>query len=412
MQHAAAAANELLPRPVAPPPRRGEGHPGTSFSTGRFSARLARASPETMSASAGEWRTVMGYERYPRGADPQGDYYNRSETQDSRRDDGSGRSYGYSSARDYEAAGIIGPDRAAGGDRDDGRRGYGARDYGPRDYGHDRYAQRDRAPRGRDDRGQGDRYGARDRYRDDGGYRGSYASDGRRFEDVGRNRHADDDDRRLGYGRQPQGYDYEERGFIQRAGDEVRSWFGDDDAERRREADARYDDRAYGDTARGGGRHDEDYHSWRSGQIAALDRDYDEYRRENRSRFENEFSTWRTNRQGQRDLLTRVQEHQEVVGADGAHVGTVDKVKDDRILLTRNDADAGGRHHSIPSGWITSVDDKVTLAKSAAEAKQAWRDEDRNSALFDHGDNAKATAGPEDGDDRKRGLNRSFSGTY
>jgi len=215
-------------------------------------------------------------------------------------------------------------------------------------------------------------------------------------------------DRDRGYGRQPQGYQYEDRGFFERAGDEVRSWFGDDDAERRREQDSRYDERQ--DRVRQSHR-DEDYHSWRSGQIAALDRDYDEYRRENRSKFDSEFGAWRTSRQGQRDQLTKVAEHQEVVGSDGAHVGTVDKVKGDRILLTKNDQDAGGRHHSIPSSWITAVDDKVTLSKTADEAKRAWQDEDRNSAMFGFGDNAKR--GRDDDDGRTGGnLNRSFSGTY
>lgn len=45
-----------------------------------------------------------------------------------------------------------------------------------------------------------------------------------------------------------------------------------------------YDERAYNDR-------DDDYGSWRRSQIAAFDRDYEEYRRENRSKFENEFST-------------------------------------------------------------------------------------------------------------------------
>jgi len=76
----------------------------------------------------------------------------------------------------------------------------------------------------------------------------------------------------------------------------------------------------------------------------------------------------------------------EVVGSDGSHVGTVDKVKGDRILLTKNDRDAGGVHHSIPSRWIKTVDGKVTLSKSADEAKSAWKEEERNSAMFDYGD--------------------------
>ena len=71
---------------------------------------------------------------------------------------------------------------------------------------------------------------------------------------------------------------------------------------------------------------------------------------------------------------------------------------------------AGGRHHSIPCGWITSVDDKVMLNKSAEEAQQAWRDEDRNQARSGYGDNAKG--GKSDDMSTDRNLNRSFSGTY
>ena len=40
---------------------------------------------------------------------------------------------------------------------------------------------------------------------------------------------------RSDYGRPPQGNDQDDRGFLDRAGDEVRSWFGDEEAERRRQ---------------------------------------------------------------------------------------------------------------------------------------------------------------------------------
>lgn len=372
----------------------------------------------------------MGYERYPRN---DRDWNDRDYGQDA----GSSRDYTYSSARDYRAAGEIGgrgnQDRGGYGyDRDDERGGYSGSGYGP--------------PRGRhedfDRSGSGSRYGGdrgQARYARGDEFHGSYASDGRRFTDYGddgndwRDHGRDRQDHRGSssgygaagygasygggrysdrqrqgerqgqgrgqYGRAPQGYDYEERGFFSRAGDEVRSWFGDEDAERRREADARYDERYYNDR-------DADYGNWRRGQIAALDRDYDEYRRENRSKFENEFSTWRTKRQTQRQSLEQVSEHMEVVGSDGSHVGTVDKVRGDRILLTKNDADADGRHHSIPSSWIDTVDTKVTLSKSADEAKRQWRDEERNQALF--GDQPEESGR----DSQGRILNRSFSGTY
>jgi len=296
----------------------------------------------------------MGYERYSRDSNL-GDYYNRSDDRDFGRDYGSGRDFSYSSARQYRAAGDL-------DNRD--------RDYGPQEYGYGRYAQRDRFPEGRD----------RARYGSPRRDRGSHAGDRHRFSDSA---WRDDDD----------------RGFFERAGDEVRSWFGDEEAERRRERDARRDQYGYG--------RDDDYHSWRRSQIAALDRDYDEYRRENRTRFESEFGTWRNERQSQRGALGRVTEHMEVVGSDGAHVGTVDKVRGDRIVLTKRDNDAGGRHHSIPSRWISSVDDKVTIAKTADEAHAHWRDEERNQALF--GDD-NAGEGRDVG--TSHNLNRSFSGTY
>ncbi len=333
----------------------------------------------------------MVYERYTRDPNSR-DYYGRPNSQDYGRDfrtDGGG--YARSSAREYEAAGEY--DRGSRSDRPAG-------DRQPRSDTDGRpYAAQDRSGRGSYGNHQAnDRGGSQQSYGISSEYHGSYASDGRRFEDVGPNRHADDDYRNQsrdrsdrgpdrGYGRQPQGYDYDDRGFIARAGDEVRSWFGDDEAERRREADARYDERYDRQSGnRSSHPHDDHYHSWRSTQIAALDRDYDEYRNENRSKFENEFSSWRTERQGQRSSLSQVAEHMEVVGSDGSHVGTVDKVKGDRILLTKNDKDAGGVHHSIPSRWIKTVDGKVTLSKSADEAKAAWKEEERNSAMFDYGD--------------------------
>ena len=232
---------------------------------------------------------------------------------------------------------------------------------------------------------QGEDRDSRDRY--EGGTRGPFTGPG-----GGRGRHDDDrggdwysnshhagerDSRSYGGGQHPSGA--QERGFLDRAGDEVRSWFGDEEAERRRELDDRHDMRASG-SQYGTGRHDEHYRNWRRTQIDALDRDYDEYRRENAARFEREFAAWRTERDGQRAALSRVSEHMEVVGSDGQHVGTVDKVRGDRIILTRSDVDAEGRHHSFPSRWIDSVDSRVTIRKTAQEAKAHWHDEDQGVA--------------------------------
>ncbi len=84
-------------------------------------------------------------------------------------------------------------------------------------------------------------------------------------------------------------------------------------------------------------------------------------------------------------------------------------MRGDRILLTKSDPDAGGRHHSIPSRWIDSVDDKVKIRKTAEDAKAHWRDEERNGAFF--GENRDEDGGRDSGKGPHI-LNRSFSGTY
>ena len=67
-----------------------------------------------------------------------------------------------------------------------------------------------------------------------------------------------------------------------------------------------------------------------------------------------------------------IREHMEVVGSDGAVVGSVDHVQGSDIKLTKG-SDKSGQHHFIPLAWIASVDSKVHLAKSARDAKAQWR---------------------------------------
>jgi hypothetical protein len=301
----------------------------------------------------------------------------------------------------------------------------------------------------------------------------------------------------------------EDRGFFERAGDEIASWFGDDEAERRRHEDQRFEgrDRGWGrderprfegrergwdrgrsdrdddggfmsssgyrggsgyrgfggDTGQGsmwsgerfshrdreqrslgrstygepspeadflgagrgdrepyagdqyrrgsfsgaersGRNFDPHYSSWRQRQIDELDRDYDDYRRENQSRFESEFGSWRERRMQKRGLMSQVREHMEVVGSDDQHVGTVDRVAGDRIILAKSDPESGGVHHSLSCADIDRVEgDKVILDCTAEQAKQRWRDESRGRALFEREDQ---------GDMGDRVLDRSFEGTY
>jgi hypothetical protein len=289
-----------------------------------------------------------------------------------------------------------------------------------------------------DDHGGGDRWrGERDRGRGDG------------------NRYGED-----------RGRGGQDGGFFERAGEQVRSWFGDDDdhsrrsggggqssdrdrdygrpqrwsgddsfgggwgnqamrpdwsrSDRERPSELRgnwgggHDDRSRAGGDRGGSgagawggetgrQHDPHYSEWRRRQIEELDRDYEEYHRENRSRFEQEFTGWREKRQGQRQSMGRVAEQMEVIGSDGQHLGKVDKVSGGRIILAKNDPNAGGHHHSVPCSWIERVDSQVHVNRSAEQAMREWQDEERSRALVEREDSG--SPGP-------HMLNRSFSGTY
>jgi len=149
---------------------------------------------------------------------------------------------------------------------------------------------------------------------------------------------------------------------------------------------------------------DPQYHEWRRRQMDELDRDYDDYRREHQSKFESEFGGWREKRQTKRQMLAQVREHMEVVGNDNEHVGTIDRVAGDRLILTKSDPEAGGAHHSLSCHEIDRIEgDRVILNCNATEARVRWRNESRDRALFEREDQGEA--GP-------HMLDRSFSGTY
>jgi hypothetical protein len=149
---------------------------------------------------------------------------------------------------------------------------------------------------------------------------------------------------------------------------------------------------------------DPHYNSWRRRHMDELDRDYDDYRRENQSRFESDFGSWRERRMNKRGLLGQIREHMEVVGNDDQHVGTVDKIAGDRIILAKSDPDSGGVHHSLSCSDIDRVEgDRVILDCTADRARDRWRDESRGRALFEREDQGEM--GP-------RTLDRSFEGTY
>ena len=83
--------------------------------------------------------------------------------------------------------------------------------------------------------------------------------------------------------------------------------------------------------------------------------------------------------------LTAIKEHMEVIGADGVHLGTVDKVEGDRIKLTRADSGShGDHHHYVSAGLIAEIEgDKIRLSATAANAALLEEEQD-GEAISDH----------------------------
>ena len=82
---------------------------------------------------------------------------------------------------------------------------------------------------------------------------------------------------------------------------------------------------------------------------------------------------------------SQIREHAEVVGADGVHLGTVDKVEGDRIKLTKKDSGQShmDHHHYIPLALVAEVEagDVVRLSATAAVAAEMFEEEEDRSPL-------------------------------
>ncbi len=82
--------------------------------------------------------------------------------------------------------------------------------------------------------------------------------------------------------------------------------------------------------------------------------------------------------------LEQIREHMEVIGADGVHVGTVDKVENGRIKLIK--ADSGSHedhHHYISGGLVAAVDGDQVRLSANADAAVLLEEEEGGEALAD-----------------------------
>jgi hypothetical protein len=68
--------------------------------------------------------------------------------------------------------------------------------------------------------------------------------------------------------------------------------------------------------------------------------------------------------------LSQIREHMQVIGADGAKIGTVDNVEGGRIKLIKADSGShDGHHHYISGGLVSGIEgDTVRLSANADAA--------------------------------------------
>jgi len=75
-------------------------------------------------------------------------------------------------------------------------------------------------------------------------------------------------------------------------------------------------------------------------------------------------------------LMVHAKGEGEMNGVPGVHIGTVDRVEQDRYIKLTKDDSPNDQHRWIPLDWVESVDDKaVYLKKTAAEVQASVTDQ-------------------------------------
>ena len=80
----------------------------------------------------------------------------------------------------------------------------------------------------------------------------------------------------------------------------------------------------------------------------------------------------------------QIREHMQVIGADGAPLGTVDRVEGERIKLIRHDSGVGHEqhHHYLPKGLVAEVEgDTVRLSANADVAADLFEEEESGQPI-------------------------------
>lgn len=76
---------------------------------------------------------------------------------------------------------------------------------------------------------------------------------------------------------------------------------------------------------------------------------------------------------------SQIREHAEIIGADGVHVGTVDRVEGDRIKLTKKDSGEGshrGHHHFISLALVAEVENGTVRLSANGDVAVSFEEEE------------------------------------
>lgn len=67
--------------------------------------------------------------------------------------------------------------------------------------------------------------------------------------------------------------------------------------------------------------------------------------------------------------LSKITPQMQIIGADGVHIGTVDRVENGRIKMTKADSGShDGHHHFISGGLVASVEGNQVRLSAAGDA--------------------------------------------
>lgn len=84
--------------------------------------------------------------------------------------------------------------------------------------------------------------------------------------------------------------------------------------------------------------------------------------------------------------LTQLREHMEVIGADGVHIGTIDKIEGKRIKLTKKDSGSHTHHHHyLSTGLVSGIDGNKVRLSANGDAAVLLEEEAGGEALSDRG---------------------------